>query len=211
MTIETMLDAQEAAERFMQQEVESIEVRLATTDKHITHHQGRDDFYEGIDSYRDVLIDDFRVEDYSNITEDLDKYLRCNNIDIDKETVLYKVLSRKFLLAKIDALKAGMQLCEGGNYEYLRIVDSTNLNVSINDFDQSSKSKYANTNKWKNEVQRRRQEYINIEAKKIKTKHPKIKKQMLAIDVFRELKKYGLKEVSEITIERNYLELYPNF
>jgi hypothetical protein len=211
MTIETMLDAQEAAERFMQQEVESIEVRLATTDKHITHHQGRDDFYEGIDSYRDVLIDDFRVEDYSNITEDLDKYLRCNNIDIDKETVLYKVLSRKFLLAKIDALQAGMQLCEGGNYEYLRVVDSTNLNVSINDFDQSSKSAYTNIIKWKNETQIRRQDYVNTEAKKIMTSHPNKQKQVLASEIVQKLAIYPLKVVSDATILKDYLGLYPNF
>ncbi len=208
--MKTIKDAENFAQQFLDREMEEFEVYLATTEDKIVHHHGYDGLSDGLDVHRDVLIDGIRFEEYGNITKELDKFIIDNDKSIDKNTVMYQVLSRKFLAAKIESLSKQIKMCEGHDYSY---VSSTlrDLTVPIEEFSKSSARISKSISKWSRKATQLRQERINKTAKQIMQDYPKSTKESLAEDVFSKLKKDDDKLPKSATILKDYLDNYPNF
>jgi hypothetical protein len=218
--MKTIKDVENFAQQFLDQEMESFEVYLATTQDNIVHHTGYDDLSDTLGDYREALIDDFRFErsdsiandldGSDSIANDLDDFIKESNQKVDKDTVLYRVLLRKFLKAKIESLSEQIKMCGGHDYSYTSLV-LRDLNVSVKNFSKSSRVIAKNIDKWKTEATRVRQERVNKIAKQVMKEYPDSTKESLSEDVFLELKKIDKKVKSSSNILRTYLDSYPNF
>jgi len=77
------------------------------------------EFYESsIDMERDEYIESIRSEKYSVIFNELDKFLNAKNIDLDRESAEYQLLSRRFVETKIDAAFYKIKIIRGVQFKY---------------------------------------------------------------------------------------------
>ena len=205
--MKTIKDAEVFAQQFLDREMEEFEVYLATTEDKIVHHQGYDSLSDGLDVHRDVLIDGIRLEEYGNITKELDDFIKENDKSVDKNTVMYRVLSRKFLKAKIESLSKQIKMCEGHDYSYVSLT-LRDLTVPIKEFSKSSARISKSISKWNRKATQLRQERVNKISKQIMKEHPNSTKESLSEDVFLELKKIDKKTPKAATIFKDYLDNY---
>ena len=109
--------SEDLATEYIEQLIEAFELELVTSgaidpnDEYAGH-------YHGLEIHRDTFVDGIKSEDYSRIYVELNDFLRRKDISLDQDTAEYEAVARRFLLAKIEAIKLMMDICQGKSYNY---------------------------------------------------------------------------------------------
>jgi hypothetical protein len=213
------------AREFLEREVEAFEVLLATKGNELTtsEYEWRDN-WQGYGAYdhllelklglfceQDVYIEAIKVEDYQVIYQELDDFLLLINSneksDIIKDSDTYKVLARKFLLAKIESFKVMNDICSGCDFEYQFITGTPQLKEGEH-FANPTK---INVKKWKRSAQANYQTLVIKKAKLEMLNDSDLTKEALSDILAKKVFFDDGSSNSAATILRNYLDNHPNY
>ena len=214
----TVLDAQQLAQQFFEDEVLEFEIYMINN-LEPGNENNRNEIAKNIQGYLIYLHDDFESLDYSEIQTDIDKYIDTQSLE--SRSAYFKILQIRFADAKIASLEAMENICFNRKpFKYS--LSNQDLEQDIAEFKKSntidrllSKSLLK-----KNTSKKNLKEILEI-ASKIKNEYTergdKIQKQQLAFEVHKKInagtynnetvKKANL---SEETISRNYLYDWKN-
>ena len=214
----TVLDAQQLAQQFFEDEVLEFEIYMINN-LELGSENNRNEIAKNIQGYLIYLHDDFESLDYSEIQTDIDKYIDTQSLE--SHSAYFKILQIRFADAKIASLEAMENICfNRKSFKYS--LSNQDLEQDIAEFKKSntidrllSKSLLK-----KNTTKKILKEILEI-ASKIKNEYTgrgdKIQKQQLAFEVHKKINAgtYNNKTVkkanlSEETISRDYLYGWKN-
>ena len=193
----------ELANEFLENCVEIYETTIATNFKRSDREECSGTYWE-FEGERNSFIEDFEEGIYKLIYEELDSFLKVKGHEVEPLSDTYKVLARKFVLAKIRALGIAQGLLNGETYTYSNDKSLEEESLLL------QKQPVVSTRKTRKSTIKL-QNYVNIIAREEMKIHPDNVKEYLAVDVAKKLEsKYGIKK-EPTTIERDYLSNYPDF
>lgn len=123
----TIINVQALAQQFLEDEVLAFEIHQLNTKKELDNEPK---IVQNITYYKESLIDDFQMQDFSKIHEDIFKYVAKDGID--QNHIYFKLLERRFSDAKILSLNTMIDLYFNKGFQYK--TNQHDLNVNIDNF-----------------------------------------------------------------------------
>ena len=201
--MELIRKSDELANEFLENCVEKYEITIATNFKRSDREEYSGTYWD-FEGQRNSFIEDAQEGIFKLIYEELDSFLKDKGHEVEPLSDTYKVLARKFVLAKIRALGIAQGLLNGETYAYSndKALEEESLLLQIPPVVSTRKTRKSTIEL---------QNYVNIIAREERIIHPDTVKEFLAVDVAKKLdSKYGI-SIKSTTIERDYLSNYPDF
>ena len=209
MPMNLIRKADELAKEFRENCVEKCEITIATNFKRSDVPDDKGNYsgtYWDFEGQRNSFIEDFEEGIYKLIYEELDSFLKVKGHEVEPLSDTYKVLARKFVLAKIRALGIAQGLLNGETYTYSndKSLEEESLLLQIPPVVSTQKNRVRTI---------AIQKEVNKLAKEEMIKTPTLVRYKLAEFVAIKLveEKKILNPPKEEAIRKNYLDKYPNF
>ncbi len=207
--MELIRKSDELANEFLENCVEKCEITIATNFKRSDVPDDKGNYsgtYWDFEGQRNSFIEDFEEGIYKLIYEELDSFLKVKGHEVEPLSDTYKVLARKFVLAKIRALGIAQGLLNGETYAYSndKALEEESLLLQIPPVVSTQKNRVRTI---------AIQKEVNKIAKEIMDNHPLTPRYNLAEEIADILVKEDkiLNPPKLEAIRKKYLTKYPNF
>jgi len=203
--MELIRQSDELANEFLENCVEIYETTIATNFKRSDREECSGTYWD-FEGQRNCFIEDAQEGIFKLIYEELDSFLKDKGHEVEPLSDTYKVLARKFVLAKIRALGIAQGLLNGETYTYSndKSLEEESLLLQIPPVVSTQKNRVRTI---------AIQKEVNKIAKEIMDKYPTTPRYNLAEEIAPILEKENkfLNPPKLEAIRKNYLDKYPSF